>query len=381
MSPLQRLALAALIVAVWASSATAATSEVTIGTAAPLTGPQSAYGQDAVNGVIMAVKTLNDDRARIDGKPVHWKVDTEDDQADPKQATVVAQKFVDEKVNGVVGHLDSGCTYPASRIYDRAGIPEITPASTDPKIAQQGFGTFFRMIANDNAIGAGLAQYASGKLGLKTVAVIDDGTAYGQGIANVFATDAKKMGMKVVDRESASDHTTDFTAILTKIKAQGPQLIFYGGAYTQAGPMLRQMQQLQMRSRLMGGDGICTGALAKLAGSAVNGVICAEGGAPLKDMPGGLAWKQRYDREFGPAAYQLFSSYAYDATMVLAHAMMAAKSSDPKVYLPYIRTLGLSGVTKKDIRFTSTGELVRPTITLSTFSEGSKTALTVESVN
>jgi branched-chain amino acid transport system substrate-binding protein len=293
---------------------------------------------------------------------------------------VVAQKFVDEKVNGVVGHLDSGCTYPASRIYDRAGIPEITPSSTDPKIAQQGFKTFFRMLANDDAIGAGLAQYAAHTLHLKTVAVVDDGTAYGQGIAKVFSADAKKDGLRVVDREHTSDHATDFSAILTKIKADHPALIFYGGAYTQAGPMLRQMQQLGIKSRFMGGDGICTSELAKLAGAAVNGVICAEGGAPLKDMQGGLAWKARYVKAFGAGALQPFSSYAYDATMVLAQAMMKAKSSDPKVYLPFIRNIDYDGVTKKHIRFTATGELVHPVITLSQFEGGLKAPLAVESV-
>ena len=380
MNTLHRCVLSVLLAATAAVPATAATTVVTIGTAGPLTGPQSAYGQDAVNGVILAIKTLNAEHAEIDGKPVLWTDDAEDDQADPKQATVVAQKFVDEKVNGVVGHLDSGCTYPASRIYDRAGIPEITPSSTDSKIAQQGFKTFFRMLANDDAIGAGLAQYAAHTLHLKTVAVVDDGTAYGQGIAKVFSADAKKDGLRVVDREHTSDHATDFSAILTKIKADHPALIFYGGAYTQAGPMLRQMQQLGIKSRFMGGDGICTAELAKLAGAAVNGVICAEGGAPLKDMPGGLPWKARYVKAFGAGALQPFSSYAYDATMVLAQAMMKAKSSDPKVYLPFIRNIDYDGVTKKHIRFTATGELMHPVITLSQFKEGKKTPLTVESV-
>ena len=376
----QRMVFVSSLFTLTVASARAEDPTVLIGTAAPLTGPLSAFGQDAANGVIMAVKALNAEHAGIDGKPVLWKVDSEDDQADPKQATVVAQKFVDEKVNGVVGHLSSGCTYPASRIYDRAGIPEITPSSTDPKIARQGFKTFFRMIANDDAIGAGLAQYAAHRLRLKTVAVIDDGTAYGQGIAKVFSEDAKKDGLHVVDREYTSDQATDFTAILTKVKADRPALIFYGGGYTQAGPMLRQMQQLGINSRFMGGDGICEAALAKLAGPAVNGVICAEGGTPLKSMPGGQAWKTRYDKEFGAGAYQLFSPYAYDATMVLAHAMMKAKSADPKVYLPFIRTVDYDGVTKRDIRFTATGELVHPTITLSVFKDGQKEPLSVESV-
>lgn len=355
------------------------TITVTIGSASPLSGPQATFGQDNANGVIMAIKDLNAQDIKIGGKKVIWKVDAQDDQADPKQATTVAQKFVDEKVNGVVGHLNSGCTFPASRIYNNAGIPEITPSSTDPKISQQGFKTFFRIIANDDALGAGLANYAKKKLGAKTVAVIDDRTAYGQGVADVFAKTAQKDGIKVVDREYTNDKATDFSAILTKIKASNPDIIFYGGMYSQAGPLVRQMRQLGIKSTLMGGDGICAPELFKLAGEAATGTICAEGGSPLSQMPGGEAWKKRYDAEFGPNAYQLYSPYAYDATMVLAHAMMKANSVDPKKYLPYIANIDYNGVTKKNIHFTKTGELVNATITISQFDkDGKKQVLAVQ---
>jgi branched-chain amino acid transport system substrate-binding protein len=355
------------------------TVTVTIGSASPLSGPQASFGQDNANGVKMAIKDLNSQNIVIGGKKVIWKVDAQDDQADPKQATSVAQKFVDEKVNGVVGHLNSGCTFPASRIYNNAGIPEITPSSTDPKISQQGFKTFFRIIANDNALGSGLANYAKNKLKAKTVAVIDDRTAYGQGVADVFAKTAQKDGLKVVDREFTNDKATDFSAILTKIKASNPDIVFYGGMYSQGGPLVRQMRQLGIKATLMGGDGICAPELAKLAGEAVAGTICAEGGSPLSQMPGGEAWKKRYDAEFGANAFQLYSPYSYDATMVLAHAMMKANSVDPKKYLPFIANVDYNGVTKKDIHFTKTGELVDATITISQFDkDGKKTVLAVQ---
>ncbi|MGC8508698.1 MAG: branched-chain amino acid ABC transporter substrate-binding protein [Thiomonas sp.] len=355
------------------------TVTVTIGSASPMSGPQASFGQDNANGVKMAIKDLNAQNIVIGGKKVIWKVDAQDDQADPKQATTVAQKFVDEKVNGVVGHLNSGCTFPASRIYNNAGIPDITPSSTDPKISQQGFKTFFRIIANDNALGSGLANYAKNKLKAKTVAVIDDRTAYGQGVADVFAKTAQKDGMKMVDREFTNDKATDFSAILTKIKASNPDIIFYGGMYSQAGPLVRQMRQLGIKATLMGGDGICAPELGKLAGEAVAGTICAEGGSPLSQMPGGEAWKKRYDAEFGANAFQLYSPYAYDATMVLAHAMMKAKSVDPKKYLPFIANVDYNGVTKKDIHFTKTGELVDATITISEFDkDGKKSVLAVQ---
>ncbi len=353
---------------------------VTIGSAAPMSGPQASFGQDNTNGVRMAINDLNKQNIMIGGKKVVWKVDAQDDQADPKQATAVAQKFVDEKVNGVVGHLNSGCTYPASRIYNNAGIPDITPSSTDPKIAQQGFKTFFRIIANDNALGAGLANYAKKELKAKTVAVIDDRTAYGQGVADVFAKTAQKDGMKVLDREYTNDKATDFSAILTKIKAANPDVIFYGGMYSQAGPMLRQLEQLGIKAKFMGGDGICAPELAKLAGNAANIVTCAEGGSPLSQMPGGDAWKKRYDAEFGASAFQIYSPYSYDATMVLAHAMMKAKSVEPAKYLPFIQKIDYNGVTKKDIHFMADGNLADPSITLSTFDNGVKKVVAVEQV-
>ncbi len=353
---------------------------VTIGSAAPMSGPQASFGQDNTNGVRMAINDLNKENIKIGGKKVIWKIDAQDDQADPKQATTIAQKFVDEKVNGVVGHLNSGCTYPASRIYNNAGIPDITPSSTDPKIAKQGFKTFFRIIANDNALGAGLANYAKNELKAKSVAVIDDRTAYGQGVADVFSATAKKDGLKVLDREFTNDKATDFSAILTKIKSMNPDVIFYGGMYSQAGPMLRQIQQLGIKAKFMGGDGICAPELAKLAGNAADITICAEGGSPISQMPGGEAWKKRYDAEFGPSAFQIYSPYSYDGTMVLAHAMMKANSVDPAKYLPFIEKIDYNGVTKKDIHFEADGNLAAPTITLSTFDNGVKKVVAVESV-
>ena len=361
-------------------SAHAAEPRVVLGVAVPLSGPLAASGQDAVNGVQMALNQLNAEHARIGGKSVRWAMDAEDDQGLPTQATLVAQKLVDEGVSGVVGHQTSGCTFPAARIYARAGIPQITPSSTSPKITEQGYKTFFRLIANDNALGAGLAKYAHDALHVQRVAVVDDRTAYGQGLADVFSAKAKKLGMDVVDREYTDDKATDFSAILTRIKADHPQVIFYGGMYSQAGPLVRQMRQIGITARLMGGDGICAPIMAKVAGDAVNGTICAQGGVPLSELPKGKAWKARYDTEFGAAAFQLYSPNAFDAAMVLAHAMMKAGSSDPKVYLPHIRHIDYDGVTDSDIHFTATGELADPSITLSEFEHGVKVPLAVEQV-
>jgi len=279
-------------------------------------------------------------------------------------------------VAGVVGHLNSGTTIPASKIYNECGIPHITGAATNPSLTKPGYKTTFRIIANDNALGAGLASYAADTLKLKTVAVIDDRTAYGQGVAEVFAKIAKEKGMTVVDQQYTTDKATDFMAILTAIKSKKPDAIFYGGMDAQAGAMLRQMDQLGLSNvKFFGGDGICTNEIIKIASGAksLDGVICAEGGSSIAKMPGGTAWKARYDKKY-PGQFQIYSPYTYDATFVLVDAMKRAKSADPKVYTPFIGSTNFKGVTA-NIAFEPNGEMKNPSMTLSTYKDGKKVAL------
>src|SRR5947209_2403935 len=164
---------------------------VRIGHVGPVSGPQAHYGKDNENGARMAVDDLNAKGVTIGGKKAKFELVAEDDAADPKQGTAAAQKLCDAKVNGVVGHLNSGTTIPASKVYNDCGIPHITPSATNPNLTKPGYKTTFRLLANDNALGAGLAFYASDALKLKTVAIIDDRTAYGQGVAEVFKNTAK----------------------------------------------------------------------------------------------------------------------------------------------------------------------------------------------
>ncbi len=349
---------------------------VKIGNVAPVSGPQAHYGRDNENGARMAVEDLNAKGLTIGGKKAKFELLAEDDAADPKQGTAAAQKLCDEKANGVVGHLNSGTTIPASAIYNQCGIPMVTPSATNPKLTQQGFKNIFRVIANDNALGAGLALHASKNLHLKKVAVIDDRTAYGQGLAEVFKKTALANGIQIVDEQYTNDKATDFMAILTAIKSKSPDGIFYGGMDPQAGPMLRQMDQLGMSDvRFFGGDGVCTEKLIELSGGgkALEGVVCAEGGASLQKMPGGMAWKKRYDAKY-PGQFQIYSPYAYDAAFVLADAMVRAGSSDPKVYLPKLYETNFQGVTAK-IAFESDGELKNPAMTLYSYKGGKKTPL------
>lgn len=370
-----KLSVAAVITAV-AGMASAQDMVVKIGHVAPISGAQAHYGKDNENGVRMAIEDLNAQGVMIGGKKAKFEIVAEDDAADPKQGTAAAQKLCDAKVAGVVGHLNSGTTIPASKVYNDCGIPHITGAATNPNLTKPGYNTTYRIIANDNALGAGLAFYAADALKLKKVAIIDDRTAYGQGVAEVFKKTAMSKGMQIVDEQFTTDKATDFMAILTAIKAKAPDAIFYGGMDPQAGPMLRQMEQLGLsKVKFFGGDGICTSEIAKLAAGAktLENVVCAEGGASLAKMPGGAAWKKRYDAKY-PGQFQVYSPYTYDATFVLVDAMKRAGSTDPKVYIPKLKETNFKGVTTT-IQFEPNGELKNPAITLYVYKDGKKSAL------
>jgi len=370
-----KLTVVAAIAAV-AGMASAQEQVVKIGHVAPISGAQAHYGKDNENGARMAIEDLNAQGVTIGGKKIKFELQGEDDAADPKQGTAAAQKLCDSKVAGVVGHLNSGTTIPASKVYNDCGIPMITGAATNPNLTKPGYKTTHRIIATDNSLGAGLAAYAAETLKLKTVAVVDDRTAYGQGVADVFKKVALAKGMKVVDEQFTHDKATDFMAILTAIKAKKPDAIFFGGMDPQAGPMLRQMEQLGMADvKYFGGDGVCTSEIAKLAAGAktLTNVICAEGGASLAKMPGGVEWKKRYDAKY-PGQFQVYSPYTYDATMLLVDAMKRANSVDPKVYTPEIRKSNFKGVTAA-IAFEDNGEMKNPAITLYKYVDGKKTPL------
>ena len=359
-----------------AGLASAQDAVVRIGHVAPMSGSQAHYGKDNENGVRMAIEDLNTQNIVIGGKKVRFELVAEDDAADPKQGTAVAQKLCDSKVAGVVGHLNSGTTIPASKVYNDCGIPMVTGAATNPNLTKPGYKTTFRIIANDNALGAGLAFYAADALKLKKVAIIDDRTAYGQGVAEVFKKTAQAKGMTVVDEQFTTDKATDFMAILTAVKSKNPDAVFFGGMDAQGGPMLRQMEQLGMANmKVFGGDGICTAELAKLTAGAktLGNVVCAEGAASLAKMPGGEAWKKRYDAKY-PGQYQIYSPYTYDATFLLVDAMKRANSTDPKVYTPELIKSSYKGVTTT-IAFEPNGELKNPAMTLYVYKDGKKSAL------
>jgi len=351
---------------------------VRIAHVAGLTGPVAYFGKDTENGARMAIEALNARGVTIGGKKVTFQLVAEDDAADPKQATSVAQKLVDARVNGVIGHQTSGTTIPASKIYHTAGIPQISHSSTSPKYTQQGFNTAFRVIANDVQLGQALGRYATGTMKAKRVAVVDDRTAYGQGLATEFSRSLQKQGGSVVAREFTSDKATDFSAIVTRIRATKPDLVFFGGMNATAGPMLRQMKQLGMNVRMMGGDGICSDEIYKLSGGTMGDgqVVCAEAGGVQGDAKAGMdKFRADYKKRFG-IDVQINAPYAYDATMAMAEAMVKAGSSAPAKYLPVLAKIQYKGVTGP-IAFDARGDIRDGTITLYTFKGGKRSLLTV----
>jgi branched-chain amino acid transport system substrate-binding protein len=371
---------AALVVA--GGAAMAQDLVVKIGHVAPTSGAIAHLGKDNENGARMAIDELNAAGVMIGGKKAKFELLAEDDAADPKQGTAAAQKLVDEKVNGVIGHLNSGTSIPASKIYSDAGIPQISPSATNPKFTRNGYKTTFRVVADDVHLGGTLGKYAVKELKGKNIAVIDDRTAYGQGVADEFEKGVKGSGGKTVAREFTNDKATDFTAILTSIKAKKPDIVFFGGMDAVAGPMLRQMKQLGIDAKLMGGDGICSGELPKLAaGSMADGqVVCAEaGGIDPKDAAAVKAmedFRAKYKAKFGNDV-QLYAPYTYDAVKLMAAAMVKAGSADPAKYLPVLaKTEGYKGVTGM-ISFDNKGDIKNGALTLYTYKGGNKESMGV----
>jgi branched-chain amino acid transport system substrate-binding protein len=268
---------------------------IKIGSVAPLTGPQTHIGKDNENGARLAVDEINAKGLELGGKKVKLELLGEDDQAEPKTATIVAQKLVDAGVVAVIGHLNSGTTIPASKIYHDAGIPQISPSATAVAYTAQGYKTAYRVMANDAQQGKALGQYAVGKMGAKKIAIIDDRTAYGQGLADEFEKAAKAAGGEIVAREFTNDRATDFTAILTSIKGKTPDLVFFGGMDPQGGPMAQQMKRLGLTARLLGGDGLQNVNFLKLAGADAEGVVASSPGLPIDSMPGGPDFRKRFE--------------------------------------------------------------------------------------
>ena len=352
---------------------------IKIGHVGPTSGAIAHLGKDNENGARMAIEELNAKGITIGGQKMTIELLPEDDAGDPKQGTSVATKLVDAKVNGVIGHLNSGTTIPASQIYKDAGIPQISPSATNPKYTRQGFPTTFRVVADDVHLGSTLGKYAVTTLKGKSIGVIDDRTAYGQGVAEEFKKAVEAAGGKVAGHEFTTDKATDFNAILTTLKGKKVDVVFFGGMDAVAGPMIKQMAQLGIKAKFMGGDGICSSELPKLAGTAMkdNMVYCAEAGGVEGEAKAGMDkfradFKAKYNAEV-----QVYAPYVYDAVNVMVAAMVKADSADPAKYLPELaKTTDYKGVTGT-ISFDEKGDIKNGALTLMTYKGGKRTELAV----
>ena len=347
---------------------------VKIGHVAPTSGGIAHLGKGNENGAKMAIEDLNAKGVMIGGKKVKLELAAEDDAADPKQGTAVAQKLVDMKVAGVIGHLNSGTSIPASKIYSAAGIPQISPSATNPAFTRAGYKTTFRVVADDVHLGGTLGRYAVKNLKGKSIAVIDDRTAYGQGVAEEFTKAVKAAGGKIVGSEFTTDKATDFMPILTTLKGKKPDVIFFGGMDAVAGPMMRQMKNLGIKAKFMGGDGICSSELVKLAGDGMadGQVVCAEAGGVEGTQKAGMdKFYADYKKRFG-IDVTVYEPYVYDATNIMVAAMVKAGSADPAVYLPVLaKTADYKGVTG-NISFDEKGDVKNGALTLYTYKAGKR---------
>ncbi len=324
---------------------------VKIAHAGPLTGGIAHLGKDNENGVRLAVDEANAKNIKLGGKTVKFELLTEDDQADPKLGPTIAQKFADAKVAGVVGHLNSGVTIPASAVYNQAGIPMISGSATNPKLTEQGFKVVFRTVGRDDQQGPAVAAYIAGELKAKKVAIVDDATAYGEGLANEVEKTLKAAGVNIVAREKTNDKATDFKAILTKIKGKAPDAIFYGGMDATGGPMIKQARELGIKSTFTFGDGACTAEMTKLGGPASEGMICSQPGIPTQMAS--KSFQDAFKAKYGEV--KQYAPFFYDGANLLIAAMQKADSADPAKYLPALASISYEGATGK-VEFDAKGD-------------------------
>lgn len=359
---IKHAALTGLVISSLAAAVAQADQRVLIGLAGPLTGPSARIGKDLENGAQLAIDAANARHPKIGSEAVTYKLVSEDDQSDPRTAVTVAQRLVDAGVVGVVGHWNTGTSIPAARVYHDAGIAQVAPVATGHAYTQQGFDTSFRIMGHDDDGGQVAGKYALESLKAKRIAVIDDRTAFGQGLADQFVKSIEAGGGSVVSREYVDDKTVDFSAVLTNVRSKNPDLIFFGGVDAQAAPLARRIKQLGIKATLMGAGGFVSQTFLTLAQNDGEGVTALEPGLAIEQMPGGKAFEQAYVDRY-KTHIELHAPFAYDGVGVLIAALEKAGSTDPQKYLPVLRSIDYQGVTGP-IAFDREGNLKNPTFTV-----------------
>lgn len=323
---------------------------IKIGVAGPMTGDQAKMGTDFRNGVALAVEEWNAKGGLFAKKIVALVAD---DQHDPKQAVAVANKLVNDGASGIIGHFNSSCSIPASDVYNRAGIPMITPASTNPQLTEKGYRGVFRVCGRDDQQGKITAEFVMNKLNLKRVAILHDKTTYGQGLADEFRKFIEGK-IEVVYYGGIIQGDKDFKAVLTVIKGKMPELIYFGGIYPEAGLLVKQARELGIAIPFMSGDGTIDPKFIEIAGTkAAEGTYLTFSPDPKK-IPSARMFIENYEKKFGEIGP--YSVYAYDATNILVTAMNEAGTTEGKTVIEKLRALEFSGALGR-IKFDEKGDV------------------------
>jgi len=306
------------------ASAGAATAQVKFGVGGPITGPSAATGAQMKNGVDQAAADINA-AGGILGQKI--SVSYGDDVSDPKQGVSVANKFAADGVKFVIGHYNSGVTIPSSEVYQENGILQITPASTNPTVTERKMWNIFRVCGRDDQQGQVAGEYVAKHFKGKKIAVVHDKTTYGKGLADEMKKTINKAGMKEVLYEGINTGEKDFSALVSKIKQSGADLIYWGGLYTEGGLIVRQMRDQGVKAPLMGGDGITSDEFASVGGPGVEGTLMTYGPDPRNKPDAKKVVEEFRAKKFEPEAYTL---YSYAGVQIIKQAAEAAKSLDPK---------------------------------------------------
>jgi branched-chain amino acid transport system substrate-binding protein len=331
-----------------------AQAQIKLGVAGPITGPNAAFGAQLKNGTEQAVEDINA-AGGINGQKITVAIG--DDVSDPKQGVSIANKFTADGVKFVVGHFNSGVTMPASEVYQENGILEITPSATNPKITERGMWNIFRTCGRDDQQGAVAAAYILKSLKGKKIAIVHDKTTYGQGLAEETKKGINKGGMKEVLYEGVNLGEKDFSALVSKIKASGADLVYWGGLHTEGGLIVRQMRDQGVRAPLMGGDGITSDEFASVGGPGVEGTLMTFAPDPRKRPEAKAVVEKFKKKNFDPEAYTL---YSYAAVEIIKQAAEQAKSLDPKKVAEVIRSGKKFKTVIGELGYDKKGDITRP---------------------
>jgi branched-chain amino acid transport system substrate-binding protein len=304
--------------------APALAEDISIAVAGPMTGPVASIGEQMKRGAEAAAAAINDGGG-VNGRMI--KIVIEDDVCDPKQAVAIANRIVGQQIRFVDGHACSGSSIPAAEVYADNDVLMMSPASSNPTLTEKGQPTIMRLYGRDDAQGAFVGPWIAEKYKGKKVAVLNDKSAYGKGLATVVTQTMNKAGLKEVLNEGINPGEKDYTAIVTKLKAAEVDLVYYGGYHTEAGLMLRQAADQGFRLNLMTGDSIATGEFWAISGPAGEGTLFTFPTDPRRSPAAAKALEQFKGQNYDPEGFTLFS---YGVVQAIAEGVRRVGSEDPK---------------------------------------------------